>query len=173
MVFYVYLHTLKFLKHTKIGHSHCAKSVSIRSYSRSYFPAFGLNTNQNNSEYGHFSLSALLKEKSITTGVIISFDPDVKKVFLEISQNWQESTSTRVSFWIKLHVEACNFLKKRLWYSCFPVNFVKFLRTPFFIGHLRWLRLYMLLYHYALVEIRSLNLLYHYALVEIRSLNLT
>ena len=27
-------------------------------------------------------------------------------------------------------------LKKRLWHSCFPVNFVKFLRTPFCIGHL-------------------------------------
>ena len=23
------------------------------------------------------------------------------------------------------------FLKKRLWHSCFPLNFVKFLRTPF------------------------------------------
>ena len=23
------------------------------------------------------------------------------------------------------------FLKKRLWYRCFPVNFVKFLGTPF------------------------------------------
>ena len=23
-------------------------------------------------------------------------------------------------------------LKKRLWHKCFPVNFVKFLRTPFF-----------------------------------------
>ena len=27
-------------------------------------------------------------------------------------------------------------LKKRLWHSCFPVNFVKFLRTPFFLEHL-------------------------------------
>ena len=27
-------------------------------------------------------------------------------------------------------------LKKRLWYKCFPVNFVKFLRTPFYIEHL-------------------------------------
>ena len=26
--------------------------------------------------------------------------------------------------------QACNFIKKRLWYRCFPVNFVKFLRTP-------------------------------------------
>ena len=30
-------------------------------------------------------------------------------------------------------------LKKRLWHRCFPVNFVKFLRTPFFIEHLSWL----------------------------------
>ena len=35
--------------------------------------------------------------------------------------------------------EACNFTKKRLWHSCFPVNFVKFLRTPFWIEHLWWL----------------------------------
>ena len=32
---------------------------------------------------------------------------------------------------------------------CFPVNFVKFLRTPFFTGHLRSLRLqlYILMEH--------------------------
>ena len=27
-------------------------------------------------------------------------------------------------------------LKKRFWHRCFPVNFVKFLRTPFFTEHL-------------------------------------
>ena len=32
-------------------------------------------------------------------------------------------------------------LKKRLWHRCFPVNFVKFLGTPFFTEHLRWLLL--------------------------------
>ena len=32
-------------------------------------------------------------------------------------------------------------LKKRLWHRYFSVNFVKFLRTPFFIEHLRWLLL--------------------------------
>ena len=48
--------------------SHCVKSVHIRSYSASYFLAFGLNTerysvrmrentDQNNSEYGHSSRS--------------------------------------------------------------------------------------------------------------------
>ena len=37
-------------------------------------------------------------------------------------------------------------LKKRLWHKCFPVNFVKFLRTPFFIEHLWWLLLYIVLF---------------------------
>ena len=32
-------------------------------------------------------------------------------------------------------------LKKRLWHRCFPVNFVKFLRTPLFTEHLWWLLL--------------------------------
>ena len=32
-------------------------------------------------------------------------------------------------------------LEKRLWHSYFPVNFVKFLRTPLPIGHLWWLLL--------------------------------
>ena len=33
-------------------------------------------------------------------------------------------------------------LKKRLWYTCYPVNFAKFLRTPFLIEHLPWLLLF-------------------------------
>ena len=36
-------------------------------------------------------------------------------------------------------------LKKRLWRICFPVNFVKFLRTPVSIEHVRWLLLICLL----------------------------
>ena len=36
-------------------------------------------------------------------------------------------------FWV------CNFIKKKLQHRCFPVNFVKFLRIPFFTEHLRWL----------------------------------
>ena len=30
-----------------------------------------------------------------------------------------------------LGLQACNFIKKRLWHKCFPVNFAKFLGTPF------------------------------------------
>ena len=32
-------------------------------------------------------------------------------------------------------------LKRRLWHTCFPVNFTKFLRAPFLKEHLRWLLL--------------------------------
>ena len=32
-------------------------------------------------------------------------------------------------------------LKKRPWHRCFPVNFAKFLITPIFTEHLRWLLL--------------------------------
>ena len=36
----------------------------------------------------------------------------LKKVFLKISQNSQENNCARVSFLIKLHAIACNFIKK-------------------------------------------------------------
>ena len=36
----------------------------------------------------------------------------VKKVFLKLSQNSPENTCARVSFSIKLQIEACNFIKK-------------------------------------------------------------
>ena len=51
----------------------------------------------------------------------------VKKVFLEVSQNSQKNTCARVSF-----------LKKKVCQRCFPVNFVKFLKAPFFKEH-HWL----------------------------------
>ena len=42
-------------------------------------------------------------------------------------------------------------LKKRLWHRCFPVNFVKFLRTPFYKERLWWLlmpkNICMLVFH--------------------------
>ena len=39
--------------------------------------------------------------------------------------------------------QACNFIKKRLLHRCFPVKFVKFLGTPCFTEHLRWLLLHL------------------------------
>ena len=55
----------------------------------------------------------------------------VEKVFLEISQNSQENTCARASFLIKFQARSATSLKKRPWHRCFPMNFLKFLRTPF------------------------------------------
>ena len=49
---------------------HCVKSVRIRSYSGPHFPAFGMNTDQNNSKYEHF----LRSEQYTTRGQQLFFD---------------------------------------------------------------------------------------------------
>ena len=67
--------------------------------------------------------SALLKSEAVAQRC------SVKNVFLEISQDSLENTCFRISFLTKL--QACNFVKKRLWHKCFPVNFARFLRTFF------------------------------------------
>ena len=38
-------------------------------------------------------------------------------------------------------LRSATLIKKGLWQRCFPVNFVKFSRTDFFIEHFRWLLL--------------------------------
>ena len=56
----------------------------------------------------------------------------VKKVFSEIWQDSQESISARVSFLNKVAgLMPPTLLRKRLWYRCFPVNFVNFLKHLF------------------------------------------
>ena len=56
----------------------------------------------------------------------------MKKLFLKIPQNSQENTCARVLFNKVAGLRPATLLKKWLWHRCFPVNFVKFLRTPFF-----------------------------------------
>ena len=46
----------------------------------------------------------------------------------------KKSTSKNLAKFTGKHLcwpEACNFIKKRLYHKCFPVNFAKFLRTSF------------------------------------------
>ena len=71
----------------------------------------------------------------------------VKKVFLEISQNSQENTCSRVSFLTMLKALQLN-QKKRICHRCFAVNFAEFLSTPFLTEHLRWLLLKILKHPY-------------------------
>ena len=93
----------------------------------------------------------LLQHTEAATGGVLW-----QKVFLEISQNSQESPCARVSFIIKLQtsgkhlcrslffnkvsgLRSATLLKKRPWHRGFPMNFAQFLRTPFVTEHLRWL----------------------------------
>ena len=62
-------------------------------------------------------------------------------MFLEIWQNSLENTCARVFFNKVVGLRPATLLKRRLWHSCFPVNFVKFLGTPFIKEHLWWLLL--------------------------------
>ena len=63
----------------------------------------------------------------------------VKKVFLKISQNSQENTCARVLFFNKVAgIRPATLFNKRIWHRCYPVNFTKFLRTPFLTEQLRW-----------------------------------
>ena len=57
-------------------------------------------------------------------------------VLSEISQNLQENTCPRVPFLIKLQARSATLFKKETLVQVFPVNFAKFLRTPFSAEHL-------------------------------------
>ena len=59
-----------------------------------------------------------------------------KKVFLEFHKILRKTPVLE-----SLFKKESTLLKKRLWHRCFPANFVKFLRTPFFTEHLLWLLL--------------------------------
>ena len=47
-----------------------------------------------------------------------------------------------------VHLRPATLLQMRLWHRCFPVNFVKFLRIPYFTEHLWWLLLTFLKIHW-------------------------
>ena len=58
-------------------------------------------------------------------------------MFLEISQNSQEHTCARVSFLIKLHAWACNFIKKETLAQAFSIEFCEISISTYFTEHLR------------------------------------
>ena len=60
-----------------------------------------------------------------------------KKGFLNNFANFTGKHLCQSLFFNKVRgLRPATLLKKRLWHRCFPVNFAKFLRTPFLIEHL-------------------------------------
>ena len=64
-----------------------------------------------------------------------------KDVFRKFAKSTGKHLSQSLFFYKIVSVRSATFLKKRLWHRCFPVNFVKILRTQFFTEHLQWLLL--------------------------------
>ena len=56
-----------------------------------------------------------------------------------------------------MHLRPATLLQKRPWHRCFSVNFVKFLRTSFLTGHLRWLLLRLIKVFVVICTILSAN----------------
>ena len=87
------------------------------------------------------SISVLLFLTLLYTSVYLSTEAATggvlqEKVFLEISQNSLENTGVKVSFLIKLQVEACNFIKKETLAQVFSCEFCENSRNTFFTDHL-------------------------------------
>ena len=60
----------------------------------------------------------------------------VRKVFLEIWQNSQENTCTRISLFNKVAgLRFATLLEKRLWHRCFP-GFYEISKNTFFTEHI-------------------------------------
>ena len=60
----------------------------------------------------------------------------VKRVFLEIEQLTEKHLCQSLIFNRVEGPRPATLLNKRLWHRCFPVNFMKFLRAPFYTEHL-------------------------------------
>ena len=77
----------------------------------------------------------------------------VKKLFLKLSQNLQENTCARVSFFIKcLWPPACNSIKKETLTQVFSCEPWESSRNNFFIEHLRWLLQCVIVFFFTFVH---------------------
>ena len=70
-----------------------------------------------------------------------------------------QSRKTELIFFI---TKACNFTLKETLAQVFSCEFAKFLRTPFFTEHLRWLLLFTFLFLFSQTGKYFTNPIYHY-----------
>ena len=74
----------------------------------------------------------------------------VKKAF--VLRNFAKFTGKHLCQSLFFNKVARNFIKKRLWHRCFPVNFAKFLRTTFLTEHPRWLLLNQIKFNVQIIQ---------------------
>ena len=93
-----------------------------------FMETFSRRSSQERPFHYHSILCNQQQRLKVKMNSVACYRWSVKKVFLEISQNSQENTCARV---------------------CFPANFGKFLRTPFFKEHPWWLLLMLVQQNYS------------------------
>ena len=76
----------------------------------------------------------------------------LKKCFQKFHKSHRKTPVSESLFNKVPGLRPATLFKKRIWHRCFTVNFVKFLRTPFFIEHLWW-RLLIILFNLKMPEI--------------------
>ena len=81
----------------------------------------------------HITSTLNSQDREITVTKHRSIRPEVfgKKGVLRISQNSQENICARVSFLIKLQVQACNFIKKETLAQVFSCEFCEISKNTF------------------------------------------
>ena len=87
-------------------------------------------------------------------GYSLCFRSSRPEVFCKIAvlRNFAKFTGKHLCqglFVNKVAGQACSFINKETLVQVFPVNFAKFLRTPFFIEHLWWLLLMFTVHQHA------------------------
>ena len=88
-----------------------------------------------------YVLSATLIETKMLYVIKIRILVYEKRIFKKtLVRTAEDFSSGCFCFWISKAPPA-TLLEQRLLHRCFPVNFAKFLRTPFFTEHLWWLLL--------------------------------
>ena len=73
----------------KESHFHCVKINRIWGYSGLHFPAFGLNTDQNNSEYGQFlrNFLDLITIKNLRKSVVSLVNSNIPEKYYTLAAN--------------------------------------------------------------------------------------
>ena len=102
--------------------SGCQEGFSVNNL----FPTLLLNSIRTEKIYRNFSLLLFFcyaHYYCVRLSEAVAHRYFLKKVLLKTAKNFQKNSYAR---------DLQLYLKKRLWYRCFPVNFAKFLRTTFF-----------------------------------------
>ena len=78
-------------------------------------------------------------------------------MFLKILQNSLENTCQSLFLKKVAVLRPTTLLKKRLWHSCFPVHFEKFLRTPICQNSSGWLLLFIVKTKNLIIVLRKIH----------------